>query len=81
MGALWSEWERAAVERTLRQSVVGGPDTVERGLTRLIEQTGADELMITSHIFDHQARLRSYEIVAAIGGLAGVSTPPAFAMT
>ena len=47
MGALWSEWERAAVERTLRQAIVGGPDTVERGLTRLIEQTGADEGGIT----------------------------------
>ena len=81
MSALWSEWERSAVERTLRQAIVGGPDTVERGLTRLIQQTGADELMITSHIFDHQARLRSYEIVAAIGELAGIPAPPAFAMT
>ena len=57
MNTLWSDWERSAVERTLRQAIVGGADTVERGLTRLIEQTGADELMITSHIFDHRARL------------------------
>lgn len=79
MSALWSEWERSAVERTLRQAIVGGPDTVGRGLARLIAQTGADELMITSHIHDHQARLRSYEIVAELGALAGVSAAPAFA--
>ena len=79
MNALWSAWERSAVERTLRQAIVGGPDTVQRGLTGLIAQTGADELMITSHIHDHQARLRSYEIVAEVGALAGVSAPPAFA--
>ena len=79
MDTLWSEWERSAVERTLRQAIIGGPDTVQRGLTRLIEQTDADELMITSHIFNHQARLRSYNIVAGVGELAGVSASPAFA--
>ena len=79
MDALWSEWERSAVERTLRQAVIGGPDTVQRGLTQLIEQTDADELMITSHIFDHQARLRSYEIVAGVGELAGLNASRAFA--
>lgn len=79
MNTLWSEWERSAVERTLRQAIVGGPGTVERGLTKLIEQTGADELMITSHIFDHQARLRSYELVAGVGELAGLSASPALA--
>jgi alkanesulfonate monooxygenase SsuD/methylene tetrahydromethanopterin reductase-like flavin-dependent oxidoreductase (luciferase family) len=63
MEGLWAEWERSAVERTLRQAVVGGPDTVRRGLAAFIEQTNADELMITSHIYDHAARLRSYEIV------------------
>jgi alkanesulfonate monooxygenase SsuD/methylene tetrahydromethanopterin reductase-like flavin-dependent oxidoreductase (luciferase family) len=66
--ALWSEWERSAVERTLRHAIVGGPDTAQRGLDAFIAQTNADELMITSHIYDHQARLRSYELVAGIGG-------------
>jgi luciferase family oxidoreductase group 1 len=66
MDALWSEWERSSVERTLRQAIVGGPDTVKRELLAFIAQTSADELMITSHIHDHQARLRSYEIVADI---------------
>jgi luciferase family oxidoreductase group 1 len=64
MNGLWADWERSAVERTLRQAVVGGPDAVRRGLDAFIRQTDADELMITSHIYDHSARVRSYEIVA-----------------
>jgi luciferase family oxidoreductase group 1 len=67
MTPLWQEWERSAVERTLRQAVVGGPDTVRRELEAFIASTNADELMITSHIYDHDARLRSYEIVAGVG--------------
>jgi luciferase family oxidoreductase group 1 len=70
MSSAWSEWERVAVERTLRQAVVGGPETVRRNLDAFIASTGADELMITSHIHDHAARLRSYEIVAEMGARA-----------
>jgi luciferase family oxidoreductase group 1 len=66
MDGLWADWERSAVQRTLRQAIVGGPDTVRRGLAAFIGQTSADELMITSHIYDHAARLRSYEILAEI---------------
>ena len=62
----WSDWERSAVQRTLRQAIVGGRDTVARGIDAFIAQTAADELMITSHIYDHEARLRSYEIVAEL---------------
>jgi luciferase family oxidoreductase group 1 len=65
MDGLWADWERSTVDRTLRQAIVGGPDTVHRGLEAFIQQTDADELMITSHIYDHAARVRSYEIVAA----------------
>ena len=68
MDALWSDWERSAVERTLRQAVVGSPQTVQRALEDFVALTRADELMITSHIFDHAARLRSYEILAELAG-------------
>jgi alkanesulfonate monooxygenase SsuD/methylene tetrahydromethanopterin reductase-like flavin-dependent oxidoreductase (luciferase family) len=43
---------------------VGSLETVQRGLERLIEQTGANELMIAGQIFDHKARLHSFEIAA-----------------
>jgi luciferase family oxidoreductase group 1 len=64
--SFWSPAEKASVEHTLHYSVVGGPDAVERGLNVLVAETGADELMITGQIYDHAARLRSFEIVAGL---------------
>jgi len=43
-------------------SMVGTPDTVGRGLERFIKKTGVDELMVTGQIYEHAARLRSFEI-------------------
>ncbi len=56
--------ERSMLEQALAVSVVGSPETVQRGLEEFIRETGADELMVTSQIFDHEARLRSFEITA-----------------
>jgi alkanesulfonate monooxygenase SsuD/methylene tetrahydromethanopterin reductase-like flavin-dependent oxidoreductase (luciferase family) len=61
---LWSPLERAGVEQSLAYSVVGAPDVVARGLEVLIAETRADELMLTAQIYDHTARLRSFEIAA-----------------
>jgi luciferase family oxidoreductase group 1 len=60
--------ERAILEQTLSCSAIGSPDTVRRGLQAFVARTGADELMITSQIFDHKARLRSYEITGSVQG-------------
>jgi len=57
--------ERLGLEEMLACSVVGSPDAVREGLDAFVARTGADELMVTSQIFDHGARLRSYEITAA----------------
>jgi luciferase family oxidoreductase group 1 len=57
-------WERAALDQALACSVVGSPATVRSGLQQFIDRTRADELIITAQIFDHAARLRSYEITA-----------------
>jgi luciferase family oxidoreductase group 1 len=56
--------ERALIDTVLPCAAIGSPATVRAGLQAFIERTGADELMITSQIFDHAARLRSYEIAA-----------------
>ena len=56
--------ERAGVEQALGFSVIGSPATVEAGLAEVIERTRADELMVTAQIYDHAARVRSFEIVA-----------------
>jgi alkanesulfonate monooxygenase SsuD/methylene tetrahydromethanopterin reductase-like flavin-dependent oxidoreductase (luciferase family) len=47
-------------------SIVGSPATVRADLDAFIERTRPDELIVVSHIYDHAARLRSYEIVAGI---------------
>jgi luciferase family oxidoreductase group 1 len=60
----WTPPEKARASAMLATSIVGSRETVRRGLEALIAQTGADELMVASAIFDHAARLRSYEILA-----------------
>ena len=59
---------RAMLNQALSCSVVGSPDTVKRGLAEFIARTGADELMVTAQIFDHQARLRSFQLTAEVHG-------------
>jgi luciferase family oxidoreductase group 1 len=60
----------AILRDALACSVVGSPESVREGLAAFIAQTGADELMLAGNIFDHAARLRSFEIAAGrIGAL------------
>jgi alkanesulfonate monooxygenase SsuD/methylene tetrahydromethanopterin reductase-like flavin-dependent oxidoreductase (luciferase family) len=58
--------ERALIEHMLASRVVGSPDTVRKGLEAFIAKTAADELIVTSQIYDHAARLRSFEITASV---------------
>ena len=58
--------ERAVLDDVLSCSAIGTADTVRRALRNFMDRTGADELIITSGIFDHAARLRSYEITAQV---------------
>lgn len=59
----WSPMEKVQVNRMLACSIVGGPEAVRDGLRSFIAETGADELIVASAIFDHAARVRSYEIL------------------
>ena len=68
MDGHWSPGEEAAVAGNLSASIIGGPETVRRGLEELLARTQADEVMINAMIFDPAARLRSYEIVAEAWG-------------
>jgi luciferase family oxidoreductase group 1 len=60
---------RALLDDYMSLAVIGGPETVRRGLQAFIARTEADELMITSAMFDPAARLRSFEIVAEVAGM------------
>jgi alkanesulfonate monooxygenase SsuD/methylene tetrahydromethanopterin reductase-like flavin-dependent oxidoreductase (luciferase family) len=58
--------EQAMLAGVLSCTAVGSPDTVRRGLREFIERTGADELMVTCQMYDHAARMRSYEVTAGL---------------
>jgi alkanesulfonate monooxygenase SsuD/methylene tetrahydromethanopterin reductase-like flavin-dependent oxidoreductase (luciferase family) len=62
----WSSFEETMAAQKLACSFVGSRQTVQEGLEKFIEKTGADELMVASAIYDHRARLHSYEILADI---------------
>jgi luciferase family oxidoreductase group 1 len=61
----WGAGERAILDEALSCAIVGSPETVRRGLLAFAERTRADELMITANVFDHGARVRSFELVAS----------------
>jgi luciferase family oxidoreductase group 1 len=66
MQGLWAPHEEQALKQMTSTMVVGSPTRVEAGLRKLIESTGADELIITSDLYAHEDRLRSFEIMASL---------------
>jgi luciferase family oxidoreductase group 1 len=64
----WAPHEKAQAMNMLSCSFVGSPGTVQEGLEGFIAQTGADEVMVASAIYDHDKRLRSYEILSEVHG-------------
>ena len=70
----WSPMEKAQAMQMLARSIVGTPDTVRAGIDALVAETGADELMIVSDVFDHAARLHSYELIAEAAGVPDQAT-------
>lgn len=66
MDELWTEFEKLSVQSQLRSSIIGNPETVKKELQELVDATQADELMITTQMYDHADRIRSYEIVADV---------------
>ena len=66
MEGFWSPSEEAYVHGRLAGSVVGSPETVRHGLESIMSEIEPDEIMATAQIFDHTARLRSFEIAAEI---------------
>lgn len=60
----WTPVERSGVERALACAVVGDPDTVRDGIAAFIDRHRPDELMLTANVYEHAARLRSFELAA-----------------
>ena len=66
-----SPMDRVAIEDALACSAVGGPETIRRALQHFIAETQADELMLTSQLYDHASRVRSVEIAAEVRAQVG----------
>ncbi|MBV8849427.1 MAG: LLM class flavin-dependent oxidoreductase [Methylobacteriaceae bacterium] len=73
----YSEADRARMRKSRERLFVGTPKAIEARLKPLIDATQADEVMITSAVYDHVARKRSYELIAAhfMAGTSGMSAP------
>ena len=65
--SFWTPAEKAQASRMLRYAMVGTEATVRAGLAKFIADTGADEVMAGAMVYDHAARLRSYEILSQAG--------------
>ena len=66
--------DERGLAQMLSYSIVGSPEAVRHALEKVVAQTAADEIIVASQIFDHAARLRSYEI--AIRAAAAIAPPP-----
>ncbi len=66
MSSLWNPLEKAHTTHMMQYSFVGSKKTVAKKLDEFIKATAIDELIVASHIFDHNKRLRSYELLSEI---------------
>ncbi|MCA1039588.1 LLM class flavin-dependent oxidoreductase [Bacillus infantis] len=66
MDELWSEYEKALLQQQLGSSIIGDAETVQKKLQEFLDKTQANEFMVNAQIYDHKARLRSFEIVSEI---------------
>lgn len=57
---------RAMLDHALAEAIVGSPETVRQGLSEFVARTGVDEIIVTAQVYEHKARLRSYELLAEI---------------
>ncbi|SFD79860.1 luciferase family oxidoreductase, group 1 [Chitinophaga sp. CF118] len=66
MDEIWNAHEEQTVNHMLTYSFIGGPATIKKRLEHFLQLTQVDEIMVTSHLFDHQARIHSYEVFADV---------------
>lgn len=64
MDAYWTPYEKAQAMQMLARSIYGSPATVRAGLDALVEETGANELIIVSDTYEHEARVESVQLIA-----------------
>lgn len=66
MEAIWNIYEKEAVEQMLVYSFIGAPEKLKQNMQAFLDRTQVDEVMATSHIYDHEARIHSYRLLADV---------------
>ena len=66
MDGVWNYFEKEAVEQMLGYLFMGGPEKLRKDIQAFVNETQVDEVMATSHIFDHQAKMDSYRLFAEV---------------
>ncbi len=66
MDNIWSVQEEAAARQMLTYSFFGSAEKIKKDLKHFIEATGINEIMATTHVYDHQARVNSYRIFSQV---------------
>jgi alkanesulfonate monooxygenase SsuD/methylene tetrahydromethanopterin reductase-like flavin-dependent oxidoreductase (luciferase family) len=64
MDELWTDYEKAAVLQMMQYTFIGSAQTVQQALQSFAKETGIDEIMVASYIYDNAARIKSYELIA-----------------
>lgn len=60
----WDEYEKAAVLQMMKYTFIGSAATVKKGLQSFLEDTQVDEIMVASYVYDNDAKIHSYELIA-----------------
>lgn len=66
MSGIWNSKEEATIAQMMHYSFVGTLETIEEKLSDFISETGVNEIMVVSHIHDHEKRMRSYELLSEL---------------
>ena len=75
MNNIWTLQEEAAARQMLTYSFIGGPEKIKKDLQRFADATGVNEIMTTSHIYDHKARINSYRLFSEFMQKISVTEP------
>lgn len=68
MDGMWTEYEAAAVQQMMAYTFIGEPESLDQKINSFIHKNQVDEMMVVSHLYEHEARVRSYEILAEMQG-------------
>ncbi|RZK73123.1 MAG: LLM class flavin-dependent oxidoreductase [Pedobacter sp.] len=64
MEDVWDAFEEAQASQMLTCTFIGSKETIQTDLQSFLDQTQVNEVMVSSHIYDHEAKLKSYQIVS-----------------